>query len=266
MSWDAQAWRVRQAQQRLDAKLSAYAQLATEVAVSASPFSTTPAVTVDMSSGTSSTTPDSASLEVEIQTLLAQYAEAQAELSTFLNDPALPPTQKQLHTIQRHRELLMELERDFFRTKTHLQHTVSRQQLLGHVKEDIDAYRADHTSETQAYLNERERLDRSQRMMDDTLEYVAQLTTQSSFRNPGRVPCAARAAAADAAADDACRSTDPRAERHSDTHFAPSAPRHGDCCGVDRRVCVCAADGRHAWVKKRAAMSLVQEFTQESLG
>ncbi|WFC93854.1 protein transport protein gos1 [Malassezia brasiliensis] len=180
MSWDAQARRVRQAQQRLDAKLSAYAQLATEVAVSASPFSTSPAVAVDMSSGTSSTTPDPASLEAEIQALLAQYAEAQAELSTFLNDPALPPTQTQLHTIQRHRELLIELERDFFRTKTHLQHTVSRQQLLGHVKEDINAYRAEHTSETQAYLNERERLDRSQRMMDDTLDQA--FATQDAFR------------------------------------------------------------------------------------
>lgn len=250
MSWDAQARRVRQAQQRLDAKLSAYAQLATEAAVSASPFSTSPAVAVDMSSGTSTATPDPASLEAEIQALLAQYAEAQAELSTLLNDPALLPTQTQLHTIQRHRELLMELERDFFRTKTHLQHTLSRQQLLGHVKEDIDAYRAQHTSETQAYLNERERLDRSQRMMDDTLEYVARLTTQSSFCNAGRVPSAACAAAADAAADDARSRADPWAERDPDAHLAPSAPRHGDCCGADWRVCVCAADCRHAWVIK----------------
>lgn len=172
MSWEAESRRVRQVQQRLDAKLTAYSQLASDAASSSSPFGAAPSVAVDMNSGATSSTPDPGSLEAEIQALLMQYAESQAELSTFLNDPALPPTQTQLHTIQRHRELLMELERDFFRTKTNLLHALSRKQLLGHVKEDINAYRAQHASETQAYLDERERLDRSQRMMDETLEYV----------------------------------------------------------------------------------------------
>ncbi|WFD02675.1 protein transport protein gos1 [Malassezia obtusa] len=180
MSWEAESRRVRQVQQRLDAKLTAYSQLASDAASSSSPFGAAPSVAVDMNSGATSSTPDPGSLEAEIQALLMQYAESQAELSTFLNDPALPPTQTQLHTIQRHRELLMELERDFFRTKTNLLHALSRKQLLGHVKEDINAYRAQHASETQAYLDERERLDRSQRMMDETLDQA--FATQSDFR------------------------------------------------------------------------------------
>ncbi|WFD37575.1 protein transport protein gos1 [Malassezia japonica] len=180
MSWEAQSRRVRQVQQRLDAKLTAYSQLVSDAASNSSPLSTAPSVAVDMNSGATSATPDPASLEAEIQALLVQYADAQAELSTLLNDPALPPTQTQLHTVQRHRELLMELERDFFRTKTNLLHALSRKQLLGHVKEDISAYRAQHQSETQAYLDERAHLDRSQRMMDETLDQA--YATQSEFR------------------------------------------------------------------------------------
>ncbi|WFC98327.1 protein transport protein gos1 [Malassezia yamatoensis] len=170
MSWDAKARRVRNVQQQLDAKLAAYSQFASEIAAAKSPLSSSPSVALDMSGGNATATLNQAALESEIQSLLKQYADAQAEQATLLNDPTFPPTPTQLHAVQRHRELLMEIEREFFQTRTQFQHTLSRQQLLGHVQEDIHAYRTQYTSETQAYLDERERLERSQRVMDETLE------------------------------------------------------------------------------------------------
>lgn len=244
MSWEAQSRRVRQVQQRLDAKLTAYSQLVSDAASNSSPLSMAPSVAVDMNSGATSATPDPASLEAEIQALLVQYADAQAELSTLLNDPALPPTQTQLHTVQRHRELLMELERDFFRTKTNLLHALSRKQLLGHVKEDISAYRAQHQSETQAYLDERAHLDRSQRMMDETLEYVGKLT-QPSVRDTERVPRAAQPAEQHAAAHDKRRRAGPGAQQHSDNDHAPPPARHDHPRRADRRLCRDSTHGRY---------------------
>lgn len=124
-------------------------------------------------------------MEAAIQELLVQYADDQEELSRSMNDmadPLLPPSQTQLRTVQRHRELLVESERDFFRSKTSLRQALDRQQLLGHVRDDIEcvllsdtnnsSYRAQHASEVQAFLDERSHLERSHRMIDETLECV----------------------------------------------------------------------------------------------
>ena len=48
-------------------------------------------------------------METDIQSLLVQYSEEIDELTSSLNDPLLPPNTTQLHLVQRHRELLVEL-------------------------------------------------------------------------------------------------------------------------------------------------------------
>ena len=68
---------------------------------------------------------------------VAQYASVQSELSETLNEPLMPPSQTKLVAMQRHRELLLEFQRDFGRSKTSLQQAMDRKQLLGNVKEDI---------------------------------------------------------------------------------------------------------------------------------
>ena len=144
MTWEVQSRRARQTQSKLDAKLTAYSQYVSEIArglqpvvqtsVSAAPTSSTldHAVAVDINGG-SSVPKDHAAMETDIQSLLVQYSEEIDELSSSLNDPLLPPSTTQLHLIQRHRELLVEFEREFFRSKTHVRQTLDRQQLLGHV-------------------------------------------------------------------------------------------------------------------------------------
>jgi len=149
MAWEEQARRVRQTQAKLDAKLLAYSHYVSDIVRDPQCAQGTPAgaVSLDMS-GTShaSSSADgaaggSAAMEAEIQELLVQYADDQEDLSRSLNDaadPLLPPSQTQLRTVQRHRELLVESERDFFRSKTSLRQALDRQQLLGHVRDDIE--------------------------------------------------------------------------------------------------------------------------------
>lgn len=120
-------------------------------------------------------------METELQGLLAQYADDIEGLAASVqDDPLLPPSHTQMHMIQRHRELLVEFERDFFRCKTQLRHTLDRQQLLGHVKDDINNYREQNASEIQGYLQERTHLDRSHQMIDETLDQA--FATQAEFR------------------------------------------------------------------------------------
>ena len=134
MTWEVQSRRVRLTQSRLDAKLTAYAQYVSDLARrNAAPSD---AVSVDMS-GTAPSAQDRAAMEAEIQALLVQYSDELDELATTLNDPLLPPNGTQKHAIQRHRELLLDFEREFFRSKTQVRQVLDRHQLLGHVKQDI---------------------------------------------------------------------------------------------------------------------------------
>ena len=182
MTWEVQSRRVRQTQSRLDAKLTAYSQYVSDLArKNAAPSD---AVSVDMSGSTPSAQ-DRAAMEAEIQALLVQYSDELDELGTTLNDPLLPPNNTQKHAIQRHRELLLDFEREFFRSKTHVRQVLDRHQLLGHVKQDIHDYRTQHASEVQSYLDERSHLERSHLMMDETLDqaYACLLYTSPSPRD-----------------------------------------------------------------------------------
>lgn len=101
-----------------------------------------------------------------------EYAEVGTALATTLNDPLLPPSASQQHTVERHRELLSEFQREFHRVRANVHQALERKRLLGTVKEDINAYRAAHASETQAYLAERGHIDNAHHMIDETLECV----------------------------------------------------------------------------------------------
>ncbi|WFD31478.1 protein transport protein gos1 [Malassezia sp. CBS 17886] len=171
MAWDDQARVARQVQSKLDARLSAYSRMVSDAVRTALPsphahVPSAPTIAVDM---TGSAPPDPTAMEDEIQALLLQYSEVQTELVTYMNDPMLPASAAQHHAVQRHRELLVEFERDFFRSKTNYMQALDRKQLLGNVKGDIDAYHMQHASEAQAFLSERAHIDSSHRMLDETL-------------------------------------------------------------------------------------------------
>lgn len=60
------------------------------------------------------------------------------KLTTSLDDPAIPPTSSQMYAVQRHREVLLDFERDFRRSSTNVKQALDRRDLLGSVKVDIE--------------------------------------------------------------------------------------------------------------------------------
>lgn len=185
-------------------------------------------------------------------------------MSEELNDPMLPPSQTQLHAMQRHRELLVDFQRDHARTKLNLRQALDRKQLLGNVKEDIkcvavvrasahpSAYRAQHASETEAFLNERAHLDRSHQMIDETLEYAhvrLRSDPQPGVRDAVAVSGTARPAARHHVAHVTGGRTDSWAKQRTDYDQPTPEARHGDSRGGYRHLSFRSAHVRHAPVR-----------------
>ncbi|KAG8941046.1 hypothetical protein FRC04_004825, partial [Tulasnella sp. 424] len=141
----------------VQSKLSAYARLASTVTRSA-----------DLEAGSSSID-RLRDAENEVEGLIDKLRETHEEMAAQLNDATSPPSQSMLHAVQRHRDVLQDYTRDFGRTKTNVQAALDKANLLGDVRNDINSYKAAHSSVTDALLDERGRIDSSHRMIDETL-------------------------------------------------------------------------------------------------
>ncbi|KAF8314017.1 V-snare-domain-containing protein [Clavulina sp. PMI_390] len=140
----------------VDAKLTAYTRLASSISLGQ-----------DVEAGGSAARRDD--MELEIEGLLEKLRETHDEMATILNDPIAPPSQSTLHAVARHRDALQDYTRDFQRARTSVQAALDKANLLGSVRNDIDAYKTAHASDEAALLAERGRIDSSHRMTDDIL-------------------------------------------------------------------------------------------------
>lgn len=95
----------------------------------------------------------------EINQLMSEVSSGQAQ-STALQ-----------HTLQRHHDILHDYTAEFQKTRNHLQSKKEREDLLGSVKRDIDAYKHDsgRNRRTELYLKENEHLKSSDRLVDDQI-------------------------------------------------------------------------------------------------
>ncbi|KAG9048830.1 hypothetical protein FS837_011913 [Tulasnella sp. UAMH 9824] len=156
--YDALRKQSRTLESLVESKLSAYARLASTVTRSA-----------DLEAGSSSTD-RLRDAENEVEGLLDKLRETHEEMAAQLNDATSPPSQSMLHAVQRHRDVLQDYTRDFARTKSNVQAALDKANLLGDVRNDINSYKAAHSSVTDALLEERGRIDSSHRMIDETLD------------------------------------------------------------------------------------------------
>lgn len=67
-----------------------------------------------------------------------QLSSAVSKLTTILDDPTVPPSSSQLYAVQRHREVLLDFERDYRRSRSNVKQALDRRDLLGSVKVDIE--------------------------------------------------------------------------------------------------------------------------------
>ncbi|KAK0562428.1 protein transport protein gos1 [Tilletia horrida] len=175
-SWDVVRRNVRILESTIDAKLTAYSQLPSAIARSSGAGAHETAISFENgvpSSSSSAAQVDHAKAEAELNQLLAQLSHSISELTSLLDDPTTPPTSAQLHAVQRHREVLLDLERDFRRASTNVRHAIDRRDLLGNLRT---------APEADQLLAERGHIDNSHRMIDSTLEQAyatrADLTAQ----------------------------------------------------------------------------------------
>jgi len=130
-------------------------------------------------------------IEEEIEELLGKLDQVIEDLMDLINSPSQPPSSSMQHAAQRHRDTLDDYRRDFLRTRNNVDQAIQRQNLLGSVRKDINDYKTAVSSQTDALLADRGRIDSSHRMMDDTLnqayatreDFAQQRTTIASINS-----------------------------------------------------------------------------------
>lgn len=78
-----------------------------------------------------------------------------------------------IHTIQRHREILQDYNREFRKVRANIHQHMEREDLIGSVRRDIDAYKnasGVNNRRTEMYLKEHEHLRNSDRLADEAIE------------------------------------------------------------------------------------------------
>jgi len=115
-------------------------------------------------------TPDESQTESSINDLLEKRETLISQLTRLLDSETTPSALRQSN-LARHRELLQEHRQELTRLKDNLRERRKRDNLLGSVREDIDAYHSSNpeAAESEYMLNERGRIDNSNNMVDSVL-------------------------------------------------------------------------------------------------
>ncbi|ORY34767.1 hypothetical protein BCR39DRAFT_514591 [Naematelia encephala] len=165
-AWDNARKHARALETALDAKLASYSRLAGTIsrASSFAGSSSNPAGLEDEGIGGYKL------VEEEVEELLGKLEQAIDDLMALINSPSQPPSSSMQHAAQRHRDNLDDYRRDFLRTRANVDQAIQRSNLLGSVRKDISDYKSATSSQTDALLADRGRIDSSHRMIDDTLK------------------------------------------------------------------------------------------------
>ncbi|XP_074641346.1 Golgi SNAP receptor complex member 1-like [Tubulanus polymorphus] len=146
--------------------------------------------------GTNDTSPllNKTSSDHMFETMAMQIEQLLAKL-TEINDHMADYTQKLgmnggssalIHTLQRHRDILQDYSHEFQKTKANITAFKEREDLLGSVRRDIDAYKnaSGLNRRTELYLKENEHVRNSDRLLDEQIG-VAMATKENLLSQRG---------------------------------------------------------------------------------
>ncbi|KAK9470612.1 snare region anchored in the vesicle membrane C-terminus-domain-containing protein [Dipodascopsis tothii] len=116
-------------------------------------------------------------LERELETVLEKRSEILATINRLLESQAAASSATKLHHLQRHREILVEHQKELARLRGVIVRERERASLLSTVRTDIYSYRVQSEGPTQVdarreaeyMLNERSRIDQSNSVVDGIL-------------------------------------------------------------------------------------------------
>ncbi|XP_064620889.1 Golgi SNAP receptor complex member 1-like isoform X3 [Lineus longissimus] len=126
-------------------------------------------------------------MAMEIEQLLARLTEVNDRMADFTQNVSMNAgSSALLHTLQRHRDILQDYSHEFQKTKVNISAFRDREDLLGSVRRDIDAYKnaSGLNRRTELYLKEHEHLRSSDRLIDDQIN-VALATKENLLSQRG---------------------------------------------------------------------------------
>ncbi|KAI8782456.1 Golgi SNAP receptor complex member 1 [Biomphalaria glabrata] len=129
-------------------------------------------------------------MAMEISQLLAKLTEVNDRMVEYTqNISTTSPSAALLHTLQRHRDILQDYSHEFQKTKANITAMREREDLLGSVRRDINAYKNSSALNRRSdmYLKEHEHIRNSERLVDEQISIAIatkeNLQSQSKFLN-----------------------------------------------------------------------------------
>jgi len=118
-------------------------------------------------------------MSMEIETMLTKLTEVNDKMADFLTNLSIgEPNPAQIHTMQRHRDILQDYSHEFTKTKANIKATRDREDLMGSVHRDISDFKSGINRRTDLYLKENDHIRNSNRMTDETIE-IAMATKEN---------------------------------------------------------------------------------------
>ena len=109
-------------------------------------------------------------MTLELERLLTRLTEVNDMMSEYLSNMSFAePNSAQLHTLQRHRDILHDYSHEFTKTKANIKASKEREDLLGSVRRDISDYKSGLNRRTDLYLKENDHIRNSDRIADEVI-------------------------------------------------------------------------------------------------
>ncbi|XP_071848759.1 Golgi SNAP receptor complex member 1-like isoform X1 [Apostichopus japonicus] len=178
--WEDLRKRARQLENEIDLKLVSFSKLGTNYSShrdDVNSSDTSPLLSASNSEHMFDT------MAMEIEQLLAKLTEVNDKMSEYTNSISMSsPSSALLHTLQRHRDILQDYSQEFQKTKANITACREREELLGSVRRDIDAYKSSSglNRRSEIYLKENEHIRNADRIADETIDVA--LATKENLR------------------------------------------------------------------------------------
>ncbi|ESO96294.1 hypothetical protein LOTGIDRAFT_207933 [Lottia gigantea] len=176
--WEDLRKQARQLENEIDLKLVSFSKLGTSISSQRDYESdTSPLINKSSSEHMIET------MAMEIQQLLSKLNEINDRMVEYTQNISLNSNSAALmHTLQRHRDILQDYSHEFQKTQSNITAIREREDLLGSVHRDINAYKnsSGMNRRTDLYLKENEHIRNSERLVDDQIS-IAMATKENLY-------------------------------------------------------------------------------------
>lgn len=190
-SWDSLRKEARLLENEIDAKLVALSKVGTNFNQNFRSYSRTP----DKEPLLDSSEEVFETRTREMEELLGRLTNVNDALARFMDNHAFEngaatksAGASMLHILQRHRDILQDYSHEFQKTKSNILALREREELLGSVKKDIDAFNKQGSTalnrRSELYMKETDHLRNSERLIDDQIA-IAMATKENLTQQRG---------------------------------------------------------------------------------